>query len=98
MVISDKSRFIKTDSDGAIYLLPINKFQFDKDKGLGRYECVNKEKIIPYTKLEFSSALEAMKKFGVKICFATKEQFKFYITLSGKEQSEFLTNSEIDCN
>ena len=41
---------------------------------------------------------EAMKKFGVKICFATKEQFKFYITLSGKEQSEFLTNSEIDCN
>ncbi len=61
MVISDKERFIKEDKGGSIYILPATGFEFD-DKGLGIYEWTSKEKVRPFTQINFSSSLEAIAK------------------------------------
>jgi hypothetical protein len=91
MVISDDKRFKKLDKGGAIYLLPVKSFTYDEQKGLGIYEWTSRDKVKPFTKLDFPSALEAMKNFGVKIYFLNKGEFKTYKALSGEEQVKFLS-------
>lgn len=90
MVISDKERFRKEDSGGSIYLMPAHGFTFDKNKGVGIYEWTNKKKVLPFTKINFSSALEAMKTFHVKVYFVNSEQFRYYINLPFEERESFL--------
>ena len=90
MVISDQGRFKKEDSGGSIYILPVAKFKFDKNKGLGIFEWTSKEKVVPFAQINFASALEAMKKSGVKVYFVNKEEFNHYLALPGEEQEKFL--------
>ena len=93
MVISDKERFIKEDKGGSIYILPATGFEFD-DKGLGIYEWTSKEKIQPFSQINFSSSLEAMQMMGVKVYFVDKDQFQEYLNLSGDEREKFLAQLE----
>ena len=94
MVISDRERFNKLDAGGAIYLVPPQNF--DHHKGLSIYEWTNKNPVPILSKIEFNSALEAMKKFGIKVYFVNKEQFKEYISLSGDAQEKFLSEVQND--
>lgn len=94
MVISDKERFLESDKGGSIYLLPSKNFEFDPLKGLGKYEYTSKEHVKPFAKLYFSSAMEAMKNFGVEVYFVSKKQFSYYLKLSGAEQEDFLEKLE----
>lgn len=66
MVISDRKKFQRDDVGGAIYFLPARGFGFSENKGLGIYEWTSKEKVSPYTHINFSSALKAMKTFNCK--------------------------------
>lgn len=91
MVISDKKKFQKDDLGGAIYFLPARGFGFSENKGLGIYEWINKGKVSPYTQMNFSSALKAMKTFKVNVYFVDKAQFDRYINLSGEEQQKYLS-------
>ena len=95
MVISDKVRFNQEDLGGAIYILPAHSFEYDKNNGLGIYEWTSKEKVLPFTQINFSSALEAMQIFGVQVYFVNSEQFKYYINLPGEEQEKFLLNLDM---
>lgn len=90
MVISDKTRFHQEDFGGAIYILPAFNFKYDENKGLGIYEWTSKKKVSAFTQINFSSALEAMRIFGVHVYFVNAEQFKHYLTLPGEEQEKFL--------
>ena len=90
LVISDHAEFVKRDKGGAIYLVPSKDFIFDKNKGLGIYEWISKNKTIPYGKIIFSSSSEAMKKLGVKVYFVSPKQFEDYLELPGEKQQPFL--------
>jgi len=95
MVISDYKRFKNVDAGGAIYFLPAKNFNFNHsnnydNNGLGIYESTSSETIIPFTKMYFSSAMDAMKTFKVKVYFINKHQFKLYTRLSITEKNNFL--------
>lgn len=75
MIISDKARFEKEDHGGAIYIVPSQGFVFDENKGLGIYEWTHTVAVTPILEIQFSSALEAMEKHGVKVYFVKKDQF-----------------------
>ena len=90
MVIANISRFRENDKGGSIYLMPIKGFVHEKDKGLGVYEWTNKSAVTPYGKINFLSALGAMKEFGVKVYFIDDEQFRGYLGLDGAKQESFL--------
>lgn len=94
MVISDKQRFHKEDNGGAVYILPSQGFDFDEHKGLGIYEWTHNGSVIPILKIDFSSALTAMEKFGVKVYFVTQDQFQHYLSLPGDAQEQFLSKIE----
>lgn len=90
MVISDQKRFDDLDKGGAVYILSSQGFDFDEHKGLGIYEWTNKNSVIPVLKIDFPSALVAMKKLGVKVYFVEQEQFNDYLSLQGDEKEQFL--------
>jgi len=90
MVISGRKRFDDNDSGGAIYLLPSKGFYFEKKKGLGIYEMFSRYKVMPSAEIRFVSALDAMKKFGVKVFFVSPEQLKVFLKLGGYEKEKFL--------
>lgn len=90
MVISDKERFLKEDKGGAIYMLSAKDFSFDPQKGMGVYEWISKEEQAYIHKIQYSSALEAMKKAGVKVYFLTTEKFNEYKSLNMENQRKFL--------
>lgn len=90
MVISDKIRFKKEDHGGSIYILPSAGFTFNKHKGLGIHEWTQNSSVTPILKMDFSSALLAMKKMGVKVYFIEQEQFQHYLSLPEDLQEEFL--------
>lgn len=96
MVISDKKRFYKEDNGGTIYILPSEGFVFDEHKGLGIYEWTHKSSITPILKIDFNSALTAMEKTGVKVYFVEQKQFQHYLSLSGDEKEQFLSNSKAE--
>lgn len=91
MVISDHKKFKKEDSGGAIYLLPPKGFHFDEKRGLGVYEMISRNKIVPFTKIRFTSALDAMQNFEVKVFFVSRKQFEVFLRLRGEEQEKFLS-------
>ena len=95
MVISDMEKLKKIDMGGSIYLLPIESFSFSPGKGLGIYEWTSKKSIEPLSKIDFSSALSAMKQFKVKIYSLDSEQFKRYLKLSGEEQENYLKETGV---
>jgi hypothetical protein len=88
MVIGDKEKFHQVDQGGTIYLLPTNSFEFNKNRTFA--EWTSESKVVPYYKIKFSSALEAMELFGVKVYFFTPDQFQTYRSLSTKEQDSFI--------
>lgn len=90
MVISDKDRFLKIDNGGSIYLLPRLGFNYNENKGLRIFEWVTNKKVIPYDKLEYVSALEAMKKYGVKVYFLDQEEWQNYKFFSEEQKKEYL--------
>jgi hypothetical protein len=90
MVISDKIKFEKKDNGGTVYILPSQGFDFEEHKGLGIYEWTHKGAVIPILKIDFSSALVAMEKLGVKVYFVEQEQFQHYLSLPGDAQEKFL--------
>ena len=71
----------RKDNGGAVYILPSQEFDFDEHKGLGIYEWTHNGPVIPILKIDFSSAVAAMQKFGVKIYFVTQDQFFSIICL-----------------
>jgi hypothetical protein len=90
MVISDKTKFEREDQGGAIYILPSQGFDFDEHKGLGIYELTHKGTVAPMLKIDFPSALVAMKKLGVKVYFVKQDQFQHYLSLPRNAQEKFL--------
>lgn len=90
MVISDKTRFKKEDHGGSIYILPPEGFTFNKHTGLKIYEWIHNSSVTPILKMDFSSALLAMEKMGVKVYFIEQEQFQYYLSLPEDLQKEFL--------
>ena len=95
MVISDMERLKKIDMGGSVYLLPIESFSFSADRGLGIYEWMSKENIEPLSKIDFFSALDAMKQFKVKVYSLSSEQFKRYLELSGEKQETYLKETGV---
>lgn len=92
MIIADRERFNRIDSGGAIYLLPAKNFKFDKYRGPGEYEWTSHEPVRPFGQINFPSALEAMRKFGVKIYFLNESQFEKYLKSTSEEREKFLRN------
>lgn len=95
MIISDHVRFQAEDSGGAIYLVPSKGFYCDSTKGLGVYEMISRDKVVPFTHIDFASALDAMRKFGVKVFFISSDKFKIFLKLNGIAKREFLRQSSI---
>lgn len=90
LVISDADRFIREDTGGSIYLLPSKGFTYKKEIGLGIFEWAKKSTVKPFGQIDFNSSVEAMRKFGVKLHFMNQEQYKYFVSLNGKEQSQLL--------
>lgn len=90
MIILDKNRFKKEDKGGSIYILPVQGFSFDKNKGMGIHEWISRVSVKPLAQITFSSSLNAMLDMGVKVYFLEPEQFQHYRLLSNIEQEKFL--------
>ncbi len=92
MIISDKDRFLKGDKGGAIYTVPSEGFSYDEDVGMGAFEWTSTEPVNTAKKLEFDSALTAMKHSGVRVFFLASLQFQSFIKKSGEEKIAWLSH------
>ena len=74
-ICSDRERFMKMDTGGAIYIVPSDTFFCKPGVGLGYGEWMSHEAVKPVHKMEFSSTLEAMMQFGIQVYFVDPQTF-----------------------
>jgi hypothetical protein len=75
-VIADREMYEQLDKGGSIYEIDdLDDFYCDEQKGMGKCEWVNKEKIKPAKEEQFDSALDAMLRAGVQVYFVDKDTF-----------------------
>lgn len=84
IVISDRERFLKEDKGGTIYRLPSDSFESDHTKGLRELEYTSNESVVPVSKENVVSALDAMLESGVKVFFADEDIFKMIKISDGR--------------
>lgn len=71
IVISDKKRFLLSDTGGAVYQFPTNGFKFYK-KG----EWYTHKSVKPIKKFMIKNGLKEMIKNGIRVYFTNKKLFK----------------------
>lgn len=83
------------DHGGSIYILPPDSFEVNPEKSLGIYEAVSSIPVVPYAKIDFDSALNAMITFNVDVYFVNNSQFKDISSLSSADWINYLDRQKI---
>jgi hypothetical protein len=68
--------YLKQDTGGAIYSLPVETFQTDTIRGMGNIEWYSNVSVKPISKTIYNTSLEAMDAFMVSRFFVSDEIFQ----------------------
>lgn len=75
VINANREEFIKNDKGGIIYAFPSDTFDYDPNKGMGDNEWTSRESVKPLSKVQYTSALDAMIENGVQVYFVDKKTF-----------------------
>lgn len=74
-IVGDEERFRELDHGGYIYQLPESTFQVDPNLGLGLFEWTSAEPVKPQEAKHYTSGLQTMLDFGVKVYMVDQATF-----------------------
>ena len=75
IIINDCDRFTAADKGGSIYELPVELFNYYKNKNMGDIEWTSQIPVRPKSQTNYESGLEAMKELGINVYFVDDKTF-----------------------